>query len=58
MPDHRMNHCHLKGSEGDALHAVLCVAGYFHTLAVADDRQERRGPFVVPVAGERFGGLV
>ncbi|MCP2807316.1 hypothetical protein NK913_23900, partial [Salmonella enterica subsp. enterica serovar Typhimurium] len=20
--------CHLKGSEGDALHAVLCAAGY------------------------------
>jgi IS5 family transposase len=26
--DHRMNRCHLKGSEGDALHAVLCAAGY------------------------------
>ena len=23
-----MNRCHLKGSEGDALHAVLCAAGY------------------------------
>jgi IS5 family transposase len=23
-----MDRCHLKGSEGDALHAVLCVAGY------------------------------
>ena len=26
--DHRMNRCHLKGSEGDSLHAVLCAAGY------------------------------
>ena len=23
-----MGRCHLKGSEGDALHAVLCAAGY------------------------------
>lgn len=26
--DHRMDRCHLKGEEGDALHAVLCAAGY------------------------------
>jgi len=26
--DHRMNRCHLKGPEGDAIHAVLCAAGY------------------------------
>ncbi len=26
--DHRMDRCHLKGSEGDALYAVLCAAGY------------------------------
>lgn len=26
--DHRMGRCHLKGSEGDAIHAVLCAAGY------------------------------
>jgi IS5 family transposase len=26
--DHRMDRCHLKGSEGDAVHAVLCAAGY------------------------------
>ncbi len=23
-----MDRCHLKGSEGDAIHAVLCAAGY------------------------------
>ncbi len=26
--DHLMRRCHLKGSDGDALHAVLCAAGY------------------------------
>jgi IS5 family transposase len=26
--DHRMDRCWLKGAEGDALHAVLCAAGY------------------------------
>ena len=26
--DHRMDRCHLRGSKGDALHAVLCAAGY------------------------------
>lgn len=26
--DHRMDRCHLKGSLGDCLHAVLCAAGY------------------------------
>jgi len=26
--DHRMDTCWLKGSEGDALHAVLCAAGF------------------------------
>lgn len=26
--DNRMNRCHLKGAQGDALHAVLCASGY------------------------------
>ena len=26
--DHRMDRCHFKGLKGDALHAVLCAAGY------------------------------
>jgi len=26
--DHRMYRCHLKGQTGDAIHAVLCAAGY------------------------------
>jgi IS5 family transposase len=39
--DHRMNRCHLKGADGDSLHAVLCAAGYFYSLVAADDRQKR-----------------
>ncbi len=26
--DHGMDRCHLKGAQGDSLHAVLCAAGY------------------------------
>jgi IS5 family transposase len=26
--DHRLDRCYLKGQTGDAIHAVLCVAGY------------------------------
>jgi len=26
--NHRMDRCHLKGQTGDAIHAVLCAAGY------------------------------
>jgi hypothetical protein len=52
--DHRMNRCHLKGAEGDSLHAVLCAAGYFHPLAAAYDRQKRAGPFFAAVAGRGF----
>lgn len=26
--DHRMDRCHLKGQQGDRLHALLCAAGY------------------------------
>ena len=26
--DHRMYRCHLKGSQGDALHVLLCARGY------------------------------
>lgn len=26
--DHRMDRCHLKGKDGDTIHAVLCAAGF------------------------------
>jgi IS5 family transposase len=55
--DHRMNLCHLKGANGDSLHAVLCAAGYFHSLVAADDRQKRAGPFFAAVAGSGFDRL-
>jgi hypothetical protein len=52
--DHRMNRCHLKGADGDSLHAVLCAAGYFHSLVAADDRQKRAEPFFAAIAGRGF----
>jgi hypothetical protein len=36
--DHRMNRCWLAGSLGDALYAVLCVAGYNLQQAAAHHR--------------------
>ena len=37
--DHRMDRCWLKGAEGDALHAVLCAAGFnIRSLAAAGHR--------------------
>jgi IS5 family transposase len=32
--DHRMNRCHLKGAEGDAIHAVLREASAFIWLKI------------------------
>jgi IS5 family transposase len=54
--DHRMDRCHLKGSDGDAACGAV-LGGLQHPLAAADDRQERPRPFVVPVAGSRFATL-
>jgi hypothetical protein len=56
--EHCMGRRHLEVSEGDALHAVLCAAGHFHSLLDADDRQKGLGPLVVLCASERFGGNV
>jgi hypothetical protein len=55
--DHRMNRCHLQGADGDSLHAVLCAAGYLHSLVAADDRQKRAEPFFAAVAGCGFDRL-
>ena len=42
--DHRMDTCWLKGSEGDALHAVLCAAGFnIRWLLRALRRQRQAG---------------
>jgi transposase, IS5 family len=43
--DHGMNRCWLKGSEGDALHAVLCAAGFnIRWLMRAIVRRAQDGP--------------
>jgi hypothetical protein len=51
-----MGRCHLKGSEGDALQAVLCKAVYFLSLAAANDRQEGVYLFC-QTAGEQLRGI-
>ncbi len=44
--DHRMDRCWLKGAEGDALHAVLCAAGFnIRWLLRAIDRLGLAGLF-------------
>ncbi|WP_235823467.1 transposase, partial [Azohydromonas sediminis] len=46
--DHGMNRCWLKGSDGDALHAVLCAAGFnIRWLLRAIARLGLRGLFLV-----------
>lgn len=45
--DHRMGRCWLKGSEGDALHAVLCATGFnIRWLLRAIARQAPKTPFL------------
>ena len=43
--DHRMNRCHLKGADGDSLHAVLCAAGYNIRWLLRMIVKKRAGPF-------------
>lgn len=50
--DHWMDRCWLKGSEGDALHAVLCARRLQHPMAAAGHRPQ--GPFY----GRRLHALV
>jgi hypothetical protein len=35
-----MNLCHLRGSVGDTIYAVLCCADFKNHLTIAHDRQE------------------
>ena len=46
--DHRMNRCHLKGSEGDAIHAVLSAAGYNIRWLLRMIRKKRASAFICP----------
>ncbi len=55
--DHRMDRSHLKAQRAMRSRGVV-GGGLQLPLAAADDRPERREPFVVPVVGKRFDGLV
>jgi len=51
--DHRMDRCWLKGAEGDALHAVLCAAGFnirwlLRAIAAQAAKAARALLFVLP----------
>lgn len=43
--DHGMNRCHLKGQMGDAIHAVLCAAGFNMKWLLRRIAQEGSRPF-------------
>ena len=53
--DHRMNRCHLKGSTGDSLHAVLCAAGFNIRWLLRMIVKKGIGLFFAPAAGGRIG---
>ena len=60
--DHRMDRCHLKGEQGDRLHAVLCAAGYnirwLLRMIVKRGITFLQVVFFVPEAGQRTGALL
>ena len=52
--DHRMDRCWLKGTEGDALHAVLCAAGFnirWLMRAIAEQAAKAAKAFVLVLFG-------
>lgn len=56
--DHRMNRCWLAGSLGDALHTVLCAAGYnLRWLLRAIVRGRTRRLFFRPLVGSAAGDV-
>ncbi len=44
--DHRLKRCHLKGAQGDSLHAVLCAAGYNLRWLLRMIAKKGMGPFL------------
>jgi transposase, IS5 family len=55
--DHRMDRCWLRGASGDALHAVLCAAGYnLRWLLRAMARLNRAALFLRLLDWARYGG--
>ncbi len=55
--DHRMNRCHLKGAQGDSLHAVLCAAGYNIRWLLRMIIQKGIGLFLRPFQAGVLGAL-
>ncbi|CAM5785179.1 IS5 family transposase ISVei5 [Castellaniella caeni] len=46
--DHGLNRCHLKGQIGDAIHAVLCAAGFNMKWLLRMIARKGIGPFFAP----------
>jgi hypothetical protein len=54
-----MNRCHLKGPEGDAIHAVLCAAGYNNIRwLLRMIRKKGLGLYVALIKALGLGGLL
>jgi IS5 family transposase len=56
--DNRMNRCHLKGPEGDAIHAVLCAAGYNIRWLLRMIRKRGLGLYWALIKGLSLGSLL
>ena len=56
--DNRMNRCHLKGPEGDAIHAVLCAAGYNIRWLLRMIRKKGLGLSLTLIKALGLGGLL
>jgi IS5 family transposase len=56
--DNRMNRCHLKGPGGDAIHAVLCAAGYNIRWLLRMIRKRGLGLYWVLIKVPGLGGLM
>ena len=53
-----MNRCHLKGPEGDAIHAVLCAAGYNIRWLLRMIRKKGLGLYLALIKALGLGGLL
>ena len=57
--DHRMDRCWLRGTEGDALHTVLCAAGFnIRWLLRAIARLGLGGLFLALIATALYAGAI
>lgn len=53
-----MSRCHFKGTEGNAIHAMLFAARLEHPLAAENDPQKGHPPLFVPDSGIGFGWII